>query len=101
MPRRLQHDRDECDEGCSGCPTCYRVTGEWFCNRLCAHAPHCRTCGEPYDDGESEANHPDIYCSVACESQATWEDERNEAYERAAARARLDDFERTGGKDWT
>jgi hypothetical protein len=29
------------------------------------------------------------------------EPERDEAYERAAARDRLDDFARTGGKDWT
>lgn len=29
------------------------------------------------------------------------EDDRDEAYERAAARARGDDFAATGGKDWT
>ena len=28
-------------------------------------------------------------------------DERDEAYERMAARDRNDDFARTGGKDWT
>jgi hypothetical protein len=28
-------------------------------------------------------------------------DDRDEAYERAASRSRSNDFERTGGKDWT
>lgn len=37
-----------------------------------------------------------IHCPQCCEP-----DERDEAYERAAARARNNDFADTGGKDWT
>jgi hypothetical protein len=37
-----------------------------------------------------------IHCPQCCE-----EDPRDEAYERAAARARNNDFADTGGKDWT
>jgi hypothetical protein len=35
-----------------------------------------------------------LHCPQCCE-------ERDEAYERAAARARNNDFADTGGKDWT
>ena len=35
-----------------------------------------------------------LHCPACCE-------ERDEAYERAAARARNNDFADTGGKDWT
>ena len=42
----------------------------------------CRACGMPTRKAEPEP-------------------ERDEAYERAAARARLNDFEDTDGRDWT
>lgn len=40
--------------------------------------------------------HGDLHCPQCCDP-----DERDEAYERAAARARNNDFADTGGKDWT
>lgn len=39
----------------------------------------------------------DIHCPQCCEEGR----ERDDAYERAAARARDNDFAETGGKDWT
>jgi len=39
--RRLRHLRDgdkACDESCTSCSTCYRVSGLETCGRLCAHA---------------------------------------------------------------
>jgi hypothetical protein len=37
-----------------------------------------------------------IHCPQCCQPE-----ERDEAYERAAAKARNNDFADTGGKDWT
>ena len=43
----------------------------------------------------------DGICANCGEAFRPLEDEEDEAYERAASRARLNDFEETGGKDWT
>jgi hypothetical protein len=40
-------------------------------------------------------------CGLDTIREASDRDYLDDAHERAAARARLDDFERTGGKDWT
>ena len=46
----------------------------------------------PYDEEEEDEDTAAL---------STLIDEVDEAYERAAARARLNDFEEMGGKDWT
>ncbi len=47
-----------------------------------------------YADGWVVDEDGEVHCPACCE-------ERDEAYERAAARDRNDDFARTGGRDWT
>ena len=43
----------------------------------------------------------DAIVLLLAHSNSDLEPERDEAYERAAARARSNDFEDTNGKDWT
>lgn len=55
------------------------------------------------EQAEHEADDPHCTCNDCIASHAARldEGERDEAYERAAARARGNDFADTGGKDWT
>jgi hypothetical protein len=53
---------------------------------------------------EEEAKDWVTYLEDQDRREAEWEpepDERDEDYEREAARAHMNDFEDTGGKDWT
>ena len=63
--------------------------------------PGCQDCDEPTlltDDTGRKA-----LCARCAEAREREEFDgpRDDAYERAAARARSNDFEETGGKDWT
>jgi hypothetical protein len=53
-----------------------------------------------FDPYEVDADGRTRFCSDYC-CFVAYEDRRDEAYERAAARARNNDFADTGGKDWT
>ncbi len=63
----------------------------------------CDECTLPYTIELSDADQPQYFCSHDCEdANRRWTgDVRDEDYERAAARARSNDFEDTDGKDWT
>jgi hypothetical protein len=50
-----------------------------------------------YADGWHEDDNGELFCPQCSGA----DDDRDEAYERAAARARNNDFADTGGKDWT
>jgi hypothetical protein len=57
---------------------------------------NCPWCGEGTWNGEVC-----LSCGAKEERLERELDSFDEAYERAASRDRLDDFARTGGKDWT
>lgn len=68
----------------------------------------CAHCLAPFYPSQSDAPH-DEFCCATCEAEDDADarrgdlnyDEPDEAYERAAARARSNDFEDTNGRDWT
>ena len=73
-----------------------------------ASVTDCHMCGEPdapfrFTDYTSRNAVDEIHLCRECWAKRDGEpeEERDEAYERAAARARSNDFERTGGRDWT
>lgn len=63
----------------------------------------CLRCGMGFEARELTANVQGEYFCLCGEVLHPVRDEaeRDEAYERAAARARGNDFEETGGRDWT
>lgn len=68
---------------------------------------YCETCParvptsdlQPVLEAAATHGSPAQY-AMAC-PKCRGEDDRDEDYERAASRARSNDFARTGGKDWT
>jgi hypothetical protein len=76
-----------------------------FCFHACAeHKPELNTAPSCFMEIPSapivdEDIEDEIECDL-CQREPR-DPDRDEAYERAAARDRLDDFARTGGKDWT
>lgn len=91
------------------CDTCGRRSSEyeqWHRCRDCDdHAcPYCTAPGSEREEGRSkdgvDYETTTVLCN-ACAEQDDAPDDRDEAYERAASRARSNDFKDTGGKDWT
>ena len=72
---------------------------------VCPEAPICPGCGSTLTDRTTVDGRPS-YCDVCDrevgeEEEAKPADDRDPVYERAAARARGNDFKDTGGRDWT
>ena len=62
--------------------------------------PPCQDCDKPTNNTDEDGQPLCLVCEEA-RDESLANDVRDEAYERAARRARANDFEDTDGKDWT
>lgn len=86
--------------GCEPCDHCdgrSKLYAPLTTCRECADRV-CSACAEPGSENDDDRT---VICRLCWKSFEAENDNRDEDYERAAARARGNDFADTDGRDWT